>query len=68
MKDEKKKSREALESKFQLYLAGLSPELAEQLRALYRLAVPETKPDEEELALQEMVKELVVLKKTKKSY
>ena len=68
MKDDKKTTREALESKFQLYLAGFSPELAEQLRVLYRLAVPERKPDEEELALQAMVKELVVLKKTKKTY
>ena len=68
MKDDEKKPGESLESKIHPYLVGLSPELVEQLRALYRLAVPELKPDEEELVLQALAKELVVLNKTKKTY
>lgn len=68
MKDDKKITGKPPTSKLQVYLAGLSPEMAEQLRVLYRLAIPELKPDKEELALQALAKELVALKKKKKIF
>ena len=68
MKDDKKAPGKSPAGKLQVYLAGLSPEMAEQLRVLYRLAVPAVEPDEEELAVQALARELAILKKQQKIY
>jgi len=62
MKDDDKSTRKALKNILHPYLAGFSPEMVEQLRELHRLAVPQLEPDEEELALRALAKELVALK------
>ena len=68
MKDDKKITGKTPAGKLQVYLAGLSPEMTEQLRVLYRIAIPALEPDEEELALQALTRELVVLNKKKKIF
>lgn len=68
MKDDKKITGGKPAGKLQVYLAGLTPEMAEQLRVLYRLAIPELEPDDEELAVQALAKELVALKIKKKIF
>lgn len=59
-------SKEEFEGKFNF--TGLSPELVEQLRTLFRLAIPQLEPDEEERELQDLAKELVVMKTMKKAH